>query len=564
MKTADVLLTLPFHHLYLDLAVAGLLAVLFWRFNLSRWAMEANRARAMRWRTRCHLRPGPGLATWPELVYQWGRLAAAKRGGRARPGLAYRQRLLARPRHYAIRLGRAQWGKRVLGTMEANWLLLAPPRKGKSGALADWILDWPGAVIATSTRADLFTNTAGARCRRAVVHVFNPFGIGRVPSTFGWDPVAGCQDPAEAFTRADALIGPRVGGTGDMSFWQDKAALALSALLHAAALSGRTVLDIWDWANRSGDAIGGSALARHPAASSVLRSVFAEATREGRSPDSIRMTMAKSLTWVAVPSVAAMVAGPAARPFDAARFAAARETLYLVAPGTQGVVIEPLFRCFVDFAQRQATLAGSRTPAGKLDPPLLLALDEVRQIVRVPLDVWLADSAGKGVCIIAVAHGMGQLREGWGADGAATIWDTTNKIILPGVQDRAVLDEVADVCGQVGAREADRRIQVQAVPPAFVSRLPARRAFILAGGVNPVVVKLRPVWARLPARLRLAVAPPVLAATLAPPRDLPAAASWAASAPDLPSVLVPVGAGEDATAGLPGWAVTDGTEDHQA
>ena len=507
-----VLAALPLHHLYPDALAVLVLAALFWRFNLSHWAMESNRARAMRWRTRCHLRPGAGFATLPELMVQWGRLAASKRGGRARPGLTYRQRLLARPRHYAIRLGRAQWGKRVLGTMEANWLLLAPPRKGKSGALADWILDWPGAVIATSTRADLFKNTAGARWRRGVVHVFNPFGIGRVPSTFGWDVVAGCEDPAEAFMRADALIGPRVTGTGDMSFWQDKAAIALSALLHAADLSGRTVLDIWDWANRSGDAIGGSTLASHPAASSVLRSVFAEATREGRSPDSIRLTMAKSLTWVAVPSVARMVTGPAARPFDAARFAATCGTLYLVAPGTQGIVIESLFRCFVDYAQRKATLAGSRTPAGKLDPPLLLALDEVRQIVRVSLDVWLADSAGKGVCIIAVAHGMGQLREGWGPDGAATIWDTTNKIILPGVQDRAVLDEVADVCGQVGAREGDRRVQVQAVPPAFLSRLPARRAFILAGGAYPVVVKLRPVWARLSSRLRLAVAPPPLSA----------------------------------------------------
>ena len=525
--------------------------------------MESNRARAMRWRTRCHLRPGAGFATWPELVYQWGRLAASKRGGRARPGLTYRQRLLARPRHYAIRLGRAQWGKRVLGTMEANWLLLAPPRKGKSGALADWILDWPGAVIATSTRADLFTNTAGARWRRGLVHVFNPFGIGNVPSTFGWDPVAGCQDPAEAFTRADALIGPRAGGTGDMAFWQDKAALALSALLHAAALSGRTVLDIWDWANRSGDAIGGSALAHHPAASSVLRSVFAEATREGRSPDSIRMTMAKSLTWVAVPSVAAMVAGPAARPFDAARFAAARGTLYLVAPGTQGVVIEPLFRCFVDFAQRQATLAGSRTPAGKLDPPLLLALDEVRQIVRVPLDVWLADSAGKGVCIIAVAHGMGQLREGWGADGAATIWDTTNKIILPGVQDRAVLDEVADVCGQVGAREGDRRVQVQAVPPAFVSQLlrPAARSSWPAAS-RPVVVKLRPVWARLSSRLRLAVAPPPLSAYQELDLEVPeledTPQTWVDRTRPLDGVLEPAGAPD-----LPPLGLDDNQDDHQ-
>ena len=148
--------------------------------------------------------------------------------------------------------------------------------------------------------------------------------------------VSGCEDPAEAFIRADAIIGPRT-AIGDMAWWQDKAAIALAALLHAAALSGRTVLDIWDWANREGDAVAGSALARHPAASRQLRSVFAEATREGRSPDSIRMTMAKSLTWVADPAVAAMVHGPAARPFDTDTFAASCGTLYMiVAPAPPG------------------------------------------------------------------------------------------------------------------------------------------------------------------------------------------------------------------------------------
>ena len=172
---------------------------------------------------------------------------------------------------YALRLGRAQWGKRVFGSMEANWLLIAPPRKHKSGMLADWILDWPGAAIATSTRADLFALTAGTRWRHGPVFVFNPYQVGEVPSSFGWDVVSGCEDPAEAFIRADAIIGPRT-ATGDMAWWQDKAAIALAALLHAAALSGRTVLDIWDWANREGDAIAGSALAGHPAASRQLRS----------------------------------------------------------------------------------------------------------------------------------------------------------------------------------------------------------------------------------------------------------------------------------------------------
>ena len=92
------------------------------------------------------------------------------------------------------------------------------------------------------------------------------------------------------------LIGPRADGNGDMVFYQDKAAIALSALLHAAALTrDATILDIRAWCNRSGDAAAGTALAHHPAASGVLRSVFAEVAREGRSPDSIRLTMAKSL-----------------------------------------------------------------------------------------------------------------------------------------------------------------------------------------------------------------------------------------------------------------------------
>jgi type IV secretion system protein VirD4 len=527
-----------------DLVALVLVAVLFWRFNLGARAMERNRARAMRWRSRCRLRPGPGFASLAELGTQWSRIAAAHRGGRARPGLTWIQRMVATAATgYALRLGRAQWGKRVFGSMEANWLLIAPPRKHKSGMLADWILDWPGAAIATSTRADLFSLTAGRRWRHGPVFVFNPYQVGEVPSTFGWDVVAGCADPAEAFLRADAIIGPRTMAAGDMAWWQDKAAIALAALLHAAALSGRTVLDIWDWANREGDAAGGSALARHPAASRQLRSVFAEATRDGRSPDSIRMTMAKSLTWVADPAVAAMVHGPAAGPFDADTFAASGGTLYMIAAGAAGATIGPLFRCFTDYVQRAASLSGSRRPAGKLDPPLLLALDEARQIVRVPLEVWLADSAGKGITIVAVAHGLGQLREGWGPDGAATIWDTTNKIIMPGVTDADCLDAVSGVCGTVAATEGDRRVQVPAVPPAFVRRLPRRRALILEADLAPVVVKIRPAWARLAARLRLHAAPPDLDAALdaAWEPEIPAP-DWPTTAPDLGGVL----------AGLPG------------
>ena len=68
MKTADLLLAFPFHHRCLDALAVAIVAGLFWRFSLSRWALAANRARALRWRTRCRLRPGPGFATMAELA----------------------------------------------------------------------------------------------------------------------------------------------------------------------------------------------------------------------------------------------------------------------------------------------------------------------------------------------------------------------------------------------------------------------------------------------------------------------------------------------------------------
>src|SRR6266487_139657 len=127
---------------------------------------------------------------------------------------------------------------------------------------------------------------------------------------------------------------------------------------------------------------------------------------------------------------------------------------------------------------------------------------------------------------------------GWGADGAATIWDTTNKIIMPGVTDSDCLDAVSDVCGTVGATEGERRAQVPAVPPAFVRRLPRRRALILEGDLAPVVVKVRPAWARLVARLRLQAAPPDLDVALDAAWDtkIPAP-GWATTAADLTGVL---------------------------
>ena len=131
-------------------------AVLFVRFTV----FSGDRIRRMRWRIRLHLHPGPGFATIAEMWCRWSRHAAIGHGRRARPGMRFRHRLTGRTTDYAVRLGRGQWLRRAYARMEDQVLIMAAQRTGKSGIIADRILDHPGAVLATSTRADLYESTA--------------------------------------------------------------------------------------------------------------------------------------------------------------------------------------------------------------------------------------------------------------------------------------------------------------------------------------------------------------------------------------------------------------------
>src|SRR5690242_12423944 len=123
------LLRLAFRSPAAFLVLVSLLAVpvLFWRRVLSRQAQARQRSRALRWRIRLRLRPGAGFASLAELAVRWGFLAAVRHGGRVRPGLTLPQRLFAVPvTAYAVRLGRAQYCRRVFARMEDQCLILAP------------------------------------------------------------------------------------------------------------------------------------------------------------------------------------------------------------------------------------------------------------------------------------------------------------------------------------------------------------------------------------------------------------------------------------------------------
>src|SRR5207302_523689 len=113
-----------------------------------------------------------------------------------------------------------------------------------------------------------------------------------------------------------------------------------------------------------------------------------------------------------------------------------------------------VFAALVTEIYHQAALAAAHMPGGRLDPPMLWALDEVTQTCPLPLPSLLADAGGRGVQIMPVVHGAAQLRTRWGRDGARAILDTCGtKVFLPGLSDPETLEMASKLSGTMAAHE---------------------------------------------------------------------------------------------------------------
>src|SRR5262249_45220457 len=181
---------------------------------------------------------------------------------------------------------------------------------------------------------------------------------------------------------------------------------------------------------------------------------------------------------------------------------------YLLAePGPDDGRAAPRLAARAGGAHPAAARAGRPVPGGRRDPPLLMALDEIVQTCPVPLPAWLADSGGKGIQLIPVAHGEAQLRTRWGKDGAQVVLDTCGvKVWLPGITDTATLKMASELCGQAaftervrlrtrdGARSEHRRVWHDVMTPDMVRQLPKGHGLVIRGSHAPVIARLAVAW----------------------------------------------------------------------
>lgn len=453
-----------------------------------------------------------GIATRTDVTTAASEKALLRRAGQLRPSI---QNPAVTDVGYLLGASR---NVNVWASVEDSILLIGPPRSGKGlHVVINAILDAPGAVVTTSTRPDNLTATLKARSAEGrPLAVFDPQHLAEgVPAGLRWSPIRGCEDPLTAMIRATGLAagtGLSAGGVEGGDFWEGKTRTALQALLHAAALDHRTPAELFRWTldpAAASDAV--AILTANPkAATGWADSLQAMIDADPRTRDSIWQGVSLSLAALADPRVLDAVSpGPEER-FDPEEFLRKRGSVYLLATGAGANNSAALVSAFVEDLVEAARRLAARSPAARLDPPLLLALDEIGNLAPLPsLPTLMAEGGGTGITTMPVLQSLAQAREKWSDNTAGAIWDASIvKIILGGasnsrdLQDLATLigerDEITDstTIGDHGSRTAQRSIRrVSIMPPDVIRTLPFGTGLILLRAAPPIVAKLR-AWTR--------------------------------------------------------------------
>lgn len=448
-------------------------------------------------------------------------LAAAAQIGRVASESALRARgsmlrpSLSKPsaRQVGYLLGTAK-GREVWASVEDSMLLLGPPRSGKGlHIVINMILEAPGPVVSTSTRPDNLTVTLRARERLGPVAVFDPQRLAPgLSAGLRWSPVRGCEDPLSAMIRAAGLAastGLSGGGVEGGGFWEAKTASAIQALLHAAAIDGRDARTLYRWAGNASSATEAVHIlqASSRAAAGWADSLASMIDSDPRTRDSIWQGVGLALGALADPRVLDAVSPREGKDFDPERFLDQNGTLYLLGTGAGAGASAALIAALIEDLTETARRRAARSAGARLDPPLLLALDEIGNLAPLPsLPGLMSDGGGSGITTLAVLQSLASARQKWGNNQAAAIWDAAIvKIILGGASHSSDLGDLATLIGerdeQVDSTTLDagggrshqrstRRVPILA--PDALRTMPFGLGTILLRAAPPIVAQLRP------------------------------------------------------------------------
>lgn len=372
--------------------------------------------------------------------------AVLRRAGEIRSTLTAPQ---ADVRAVGIALGvEPRSGIELYGTVEDSYCLLGPART-RTGVplLTRAVTDAPGAVLVTCPRPDTLHATAARRGQVGPVHVFDPLQLSGWPHELRWSIERGCERATTALLRASALTAavprpsrrPEGDAAGEVEFGPHAVAGAQTVIrcfLHALALDGRPIRHALRWMADPDD----DEPVRLLRASANAADGWADELDALRRSDDARRADVWAVVRLALaplrdPRVLAACSAPAAEDLDVPALIRDRGTLYLLGQVDARPGVAPILTALATEVIEQGRRIATRLPAGRLDPPLLLALDEAPALAPLAeLPDLVATGGGLGLPPIVAMRSQAQARTRWGVGPATAMWDVaTVKLVFGGL-----------------------------------------------------------------------------------------------------------------------------------
>lgn len=393
--------------------------------------------------------------------------------------------------------------------LRASWedvvLAIMAPRSGKSTSLAvPALLRAPGAAMLTSNKPDVFAVTRARRLAVGTVWLLDPQSVTHSDRAMWWNML----DSARTIEGSGRLASHFIAATTDEKsrgdFWMGAAKNLLTALFHAAAVSGGSVSDVLAWLSTPSDRGPVAALkaAGKEALAQQLASTVAGAadTRDG-----IYETARQCVACLLDPETLAWVTPDRkTKEFRPADFVHSRDTLYLLSKDGGGSAAG-VIAAAADAALRAAMAAAERA-GGRLDAPMLAVLDEAANVCRIEdLPDLYSHLGSRGVIPVTILQSYRQGVRVWGEAGMDALWSAaTIKTLGSGLDDAEFAEKVSRLVGDHKVAESSvshgssgrsvstSRRRERVMEAAEIRALPKGRALLLATGVRVGMIRLRP------------------------------------------------------------------------
>jgi hypothetical protein len=404
----------------------------------------------------------------------------------------------------------------VWSDREQHLIGFAPTRSGKTlRLLVEQVRRHRGPAVVMSNKLDVVMHTVWRRALSGPVWIIAPGLDHKALRQWmaGWTPLRTCRDwpgalmMAQWLYDADPTASATSRGSDGGRFYNRQAVEALlPAVLHAAALEGRQMVDVLRWVRGGAQALEEPRLilADHDALAGEVALLDVQAL-DAKTLSLLSATASQLVSAYRLPAVQVIDhAG-----FDPVRLRVECGTVYLIADDSMQEALAPIFGGIVGEVLRDCDWAAAHTRDPRELPITKVLIDEAANLAPLrKLPTALSISAGMNVRFALIYQSVAQLRARYGADADTILANAGAKVFLGPISDaetrRTVIDAFGEedvettsytggTWGAAGSRttRTERRSKLSADD---LARLPEGVAVVLHGRDLPARVKLRFWW----------------------------------------------------------------------